>query len=62
MEVYTALYRIKETFIYELYLYKYMRKPITLSIEESLIKTVKKMAIDKESTVSEIIEGWITNA
>lgn len=36
-----------------------MRKPITLSIEEDLIKEVKKKAIDEDTNVSEIIEGWI---
>ncbi len=36
-----------------------MRKPITLSIEELLIKKIKKIAIDKDTTVSEMIERWI---
>ena len=36
-----------------------MRKPITLSIEEDLIKQVKEMAIDQDTKVSDIIERWI---
>ncbi len=38
-----------------------MRKPITLSIEEGLIKKAKKQAIDEDTTVSDLIEGWIKN-
>lgn len=38
-----------------------MRKPITLSIEEDLIKKVKKDAIDHDVNVSDLIEGWIKN-
>ena len=38
-----------------------MRKPFTLSIEEDVIKTLKKRAIDKNTTVSELIESWVKN-
>lgn len=36
-----------------------MRKPITLSIEEKLIKEIKKIAIDKDVDVSTLIETFI---
>ena len=36
-----------------------MRKPFTLSIEEDVIKTLKKKAIDENTNVSELIELWV---
>jgi len=38
-----------------------MRKPITLSIEEKLIKKVKIMAVSQDTTVSDLVEKWIEN-
>tara|TARA_Y100000310_G_C20380255_1_gene667755 strand:+ start:348 stop:470 length:123 start_codon:yes stop_codon:yes gene_type:complete len=34
------------------------RKNITLSIEESIIKKLKKKAIDKDTNISSMIEDW----
>ena len=50
-------------FIYMLCLHKYImaRKSITLSIEEELIKKIKKIAIDKDTDVSTLLEEFIKN-
>ncbi len=49
-----------EKFIYFIQLYNYTmaRKNITLSIEESIIKKLKKKAIDKDTNISSMIEDW----
>ena len=36
-----------------------MKKPITLSIDENAIKKIKKIAIDKDTDVSSLVEEWI---
>ena len=36
-----------------------MRKPLTISIEEELIKKIKRICIDKGIDVSDKIEMWI---
>jgi len=36
-----------------------VRKSFTLSIEEDLIKKIKKIAVDKNKDVSDIIENYI---
>ena len=38
-----------------------MRKPLTISIEENLIKKIKRICINKGIDVSDMIEVWIKN-
>lgn len=38
-----------------------MRKPLTISIEEELIKKVKRICIDRGIDVSDMVEIWIKN-
>lgn len=36
-----------------------MRRPLTLNVEETLVKKIKKIGIDKNKNVSTMFEDWI---
>ncbi len=35
------------------------KKHITLSVDELMIKKIKKLGIDRDQTVSELFEDWV---
>ena len=39
-----------------------MKKHITLSLEEESIKKIKKLAIEKNTNVSQMIDEWVQEA